>query len=224
MQDFPFIIGLFKMNNTEKNVCHDSPQKPADLKITITLERHLVPRFYQLLGKGVSIEIKTGCSIKELLCHRLGLTTDYIEKRILTIFLNGRPVDDIDSPLIANGSTIALSGAMPGLAGATLRRGSRYASLRSNISHDKTIQSVSRQNGRAVLKFFNLIVRDLGPRFLKIGVWVREKELSDFFKNQADDFWTGCRTIEINGALCDLNDLKEFNWENRKVFFRVYPG
>ncbi len=74
------------------------------------------------------------------------------------------------------------------------------------------------------MKFFNLIVRDLGPRFLKIGVWVREKELSDFFKTQADDFWTGCRTIEINGALCDLNDLKEFNWENRKVFFRVYPG
>ena len=62
-----------------------------------TLSLHVntkqVPLFFQLLGHGFCINVKTGCSVKELLCDQLGIKTDYLAQRIQTIFLNGKVVD-----------------------------------------------------------------------------------------------------------------------------------
>jgi hypothetical protein len=94
------------------------------------LEDELIPRFFQLLQQGFAVKVQAGCSVKTLLCEQLGLSPEYLEERIQTIFLDGRPVDDVNSAIIEDGSTLALSAAMPGLAGATLRKGGYYAPMR----------------------------------------------------------------------------------------------
>jgi len=44
-----------------------------------------------------------------------GLDEDYVTQRISTIFLDGKPVDDIDTLLVRDGAVLSLSAAMPGL-------------------------------------------------------------------------------------------------------------
>jgi len=63
-----------------------------------------------------------GCNLKDLLCGRFQLDEPYVERRITTIFLDGKPVDAIGSARTREGATPALSTAMPGLAEAFLRQ------------------------------------------------------------------------------------------------------
>lgn len=53
----------------------------------------------------------------------LGLPHFYVEERIQTLLLNGLAVDDPDTAVLESGARLALSAAMPGVLGATLRRG-----------------------------------------------------------------------------------------------------
>jgi len=87
--------------------------------------------FFQLLENGFIVKGMAGCSVNEFLRNPMLIGQDYIDKRIQTIFLDGKPVDDLNSAIIKDGSTISLSAAMPGLAGATMRRGGALATMRS---------------------------------------------------------------------------------------------
>ena len=113
-----------------------------------------------------------GCSIRELLCRQLGVDSDYLDNVIQTVFLDGKPVDDVDNSFVEPGSTLALSAAMPGLVGATLRKGGLLAGFRHSISHEGSRDEVSeRQNiGRINVKLFNLVTKELGPLLLGRGV------------------------------------------------------
>ena len=62
---------------------------------------------------------------------QLGISESYLNERVQTIFLNGRAVDDLFGEVVGNNSTIALSAAMPGLAGAVFRKGGMLSSLRN---------------------------------------------------------------------------------------------
>jgi len=64
--------------------------------ICLTVEARLVPVFFQLLQSGFRINVSVGCTVKSLLCEQLGVTPEYLEKRIQTIFLDGKPVDDVE--------------------------------------------------------------------------------------------------------------------------------
>jgi len=79
--------------------------------------------FFSAAAEGVLLGVPVGCPIRALLREVLGLTDEYIEARLQTVFLDGKPVDDIDGPLSGTGATLALAPAMPGLMGAMLRRG-----------------------------------------------------------------------------------------------------
>ena len=169
------------------------------------------------------VKAKVDCTIKTLLCQQLGLNSEYLETRIQTIFLGGKPVDDVNSAIVMEGSTLALSAAMPGLVGATLRKGSYYASMRSQISYRETAPSKSPHNGMILLKLFNLILKELGPIFLKKGVWINGKDISDFFTRQSDDFWTGCKAAKVDGKKIDLDKLLDITWVNKHVFLQLMP-
>src|SRR5512147_510607 len=80
----------------------------------------LLARFFLLLQQGVKIRRRTGCSVDVFLREEIGAAPETIEK-IQSIMLDGKPVDDIGSAVVQDGSTLALSAAMPGLVGATLR-------------------------------------------------------------------------------------------------------
>ncbi len=117
-----------------------SANKSGDIPgvtLSLVVKDKMVPIFFQLLGHGFSLNVQTGCSVKELLCQQFGIPEDYLDERIKTIFLNAKVVDDVSSATVNEGCTLALSGAMPGLVGAILRSGGFYASMRSQISYDQ---------------------------------------------------------------------------------------
>lgn len=194
------------------------------MKFCICLEDDLIPRFFQLLQQGFSVKAQVGCSIKSFLCQQLGLSPEYLEKRIQTIFLDGKPVDDVDSAIIRQGVILALSGAMPGLVGATLRRGGLFSSMRSQISYRENRTPEPIQEGMVFLKLFNLLLTELGPDFLERGVWIDGKDLADFFMGQSDEFRAGCKSARVDGQKFDLDRLSEIKCADRQVFLQLRKG
>ena len=167
------------------------------------------------------VKAQVGCSIKAFLCQQLGLSPEYVDKTIQTIFLDGRPVDDIDSAMVEDGSTLALSAAMPGLAGATLRKGGYYAPMRSQISYREVTTSRPLQEGMILVKLFNLVLRDVGPTLLKQGIWIKGEDLSDFLGRQPDDFWSGCQRAQVDGKDLNVAELLEMKWNDQEIFLQL---
>jgi len=174
-----------------------------------------------ILQQGFALTVHVGCTVEELLREQLGVSPEYLEDRIQTIFLDGNPIDDVASAYVLSGSTIALSAALPGLAGATLRKGGYYAPLRSQISYQQANDSQAAHEGIVFFKLFNLSLKELGPLFLSQGVLVDGKSLSNFLSIQPRDFWEGCQVAEMEGEPITPEKLGEMTWQERHVFLRV---
>lgn len=145
-----------------------------------------LPAFRPLFQQGVGVSIQTGGSLEDLLCRQWQIDRDYVLNRISTLFLDGKPVDDLPASIVQDGATLALSGAMPGLIGATMRRGGVLASFRSGITYCPTTDAHNHGNGRITLKLFNLLIDELGPGFLCRGIWVPRRRLAELFPNHPD--------------------------------------
>ncbi|MGA7578419.1 MAG: hypothetical protein ACLQUW_01255 [Desulfobaccales bacterium] len=106
------------------------PSRPeAGAALSLHVRPSTLPRFFPLCQQGFLVQVPGSGSIRTILCRHLGLAPDYLEGRIQTIFLNGKPVDEIDTAVVGQGDTLALSAAMPGLVGATMRRGGTFCRL-----------------------------------------------------------------------------------------------
>lgn len=149
--------------------------------ICLSMEPEELSVFFPMLQNGFMLKIQTGYSIKDIICKYLCVRTEYIEDRIKIAFLDGKPVDDIGKAIVRDGSVVALSAAMPGLVGTTFRMGGHLASFRSSITHhENEAQPIPvQEQGIAVFKLFNLLVKELGPLFLEKGIWVKKDELKD---------------------------------------------
>lgn len=189
--------------------------------LVLTVDPDRISLFSALLGQGFFLNIRTGSSVRDLLSLQIGVSSDYLDQRIQTIFLDGKVVDDVNTAVIRKGSTLALSAAMPGLAGATLRRGGAYAAMRSQISHKDNMSVDSAENGTAKIKLFNLVALELGPMFLEQGIWVDGKNMENFFQKVHDFFWDGCREAEIDGQPLETEKLAVMEWKNRRVFLKL---
>ena len=190
-------------------------------ELCLHLEENLIPSFFQLLQKGFRVKTQAGCSVKSFLCEQLGLSPEYVEERIQTLFLDGKPVDDKDSATIRDGSTLALSAAMPGLVGAVLRSGGFFASMRSTISHREETEAGPPHDATVSLKLFNILLREIGPAFLEKGIWILGKDLQNFIEGKWDDFWTGCKKATVDGKEVDLKKLSRIKWAAKDVFLRL---
>ena len=186
------------------------------------VEASRVPSFFQLLAQGFLLQVQVGCSLRDLLCRQLGLSEDYVDQRIQTIFLDGKAVDDVDGAVVRQNSTLALSAAMPGLAGATLRRGGAYKTMRSQISHITTGQEALLQDGTLTLKLFNLVAGELGSGFLKQGVWIGGKALKTFFRKLPGDFFQSRGSAaQIDGEPVDVNGLDRFEGVREDTVYKL---
>ncbi|HYW79977.1 MAG TPA: hypothetical protein VE890_10400 [Thermoguttaceae bacterium] len=166
--------------------------------------------------------MQTGCSVRDLLCGELGIAPEYVDTRIQTIFLNSRTVDDPQSAIVTPGSTIALSAAMPGVAGAMFRKGSPYAPMRSRISHaDRADTKGAACESHVVLKLFNMVQRELGAVLLARGVQVSGRALADLFRGRSEAFRHGILTTHIDGTPVDPRVLIETDWSGRDVFLQI---
>ena len=149
----------------------------------LKLEPAQLKMFFPLLQKGVTVPATVGCTLKSLLCDQFTIPSDYVTDRITTIFLDNSPVDDLDRSIIQDGSRISLSAAMPGLVGATMRRGGFYAALREGISHIVERGTAANVCGTVRVKIFNLLMSEIGPLVLARGLILNQDELVDLMKN-----------------------------------------
>jgi hypothetical protein len=118
-------------------------------------------------------------SVEDFLNRQLGIPSDYLKERVQTVFLDGRALDDFSAALVTDGATIALSAAMPGLAGAVLRRGGFYGAMRRSITHDTRAAWPADEAVTATVKLFNLVAREIGPGLLQKGVRLQASALAD---------------------------------------------
>lgn len=179
---------------------------------SLTLEFSKFPNFCHILQGGFKISAQVGVSIKNLLCEQLKLDPSYVESRISTIFLDGKPVDNMEVAKLKDGSTLALSAAMPGLVGATMRRGGHYSSLRRSIAYQQNDQQMQNKEGMITLKLFNVVADELGPEFLAHGVSLEEKQLKIFLESRESAFWEACRAAVLDGKKLNPKDLKSKEW------------
>jgi hypothetical protein len=129
--------------------------------------RRLAPAFQ----RGLKLRVPDGISVSDLLVGVLGVEPGYVRSRISTVFLDGSVVDDMETARLHQGSVLALSAAMPGLVGATLRKGGYYAAMRAAIT--LAAGGAGTADGSTALvsvKLFNLLIEELGPALLAHGV------------------------------------------------------
>lgn len=177
--------------------------------ITLYFEAGNVPGFTMLFQSGFVVRAGGGDSIRSFLVDAVGVSPEIIETLIQSVFLDGKPVDDLDAARIREGSTLALSGAMPGLVGATMRRGGYYASLRSGISHTPEDCREERCSGDVTVKLFNLVASQVGPALLERGILVRSADLRSFLASRPAEFWSACRRITWDGRETNVQNLQE---------------
>lgn len=163
--------------------------------------------FYFLLQQGISIQTIVGESIHAFLLNRLELTPEEIDATIQTVFLNGKAVDDLDNAFVSEGASLALSGALPGLVGATMRRGGFYSSLRNPINYQEETGDQVLREGMIVLKLFNILLKDIGPRLLSKGFLIESFQLQDFLKRNESELREECRVRLDNGVEIACRDL-----------------
>ena len=129
--------------------------------------------FFPLLQQGVVVPATVGCSLKSLLCDQFAIPAEYVASRITTVFVDNRPVDDLDRTLVQDGSRVT----------ATMRRGGFYAALRQGISHAADhIEGVG-ERGCIRVKLFNLLLGELGPLILAHGQILDQDELTALLRH-----------------------------------------
>ncbi|MBI4763282.1 MAG: hypothetical protein HY787_01580 [Deltaproteobacteria bacterium] len=188
--------------------------------LNLTVKKSSLPYFFPLFQQGIIIKTLVGGNIQDFLSLQLEIPLDYLENRIQTIFLDGKAVDNLGEAVVRDGSTLALSAAMPGLVGATLRRGGAFASLRQAITFSRVDEVSPQKEGWIILKLFNLLVSELGPRLLSKGIWLKGEDLNRFLGGLKKDFWAGCRAVVKNGKRIDAPfELSTLMVEKDALFF-----
>jgi len=190
--------------------------KKAGLRLTLFAESRILTLFTPLLQEGVCVDVDLGQPLRSILCDQLGLDSRYVDERIQTVFLNGRPVDRMETAMVPYGSVLALSASLPGLLGATLRKSGFYASLRRGITHmEREGRSSNREEqGRITLKVFNVILRELAPGLLARGVVVNGDRLYVRIRETKALYLDAVRVVELNGERLDPARLPESLWKS----------
>lgn len=154
----------------------NSASNPSRLELHVNPED--IPLYTTVLQGGVLVEARAGMPLGAFLDALPGFHHEYIVNEIQTIFLNGTAIDDLETPLEGDHPVLALSAAMPGLAGAILRKNSFHAALRTTVTErgDHHHQG----NITITLKLFNSIARDCGPALLAGGIRLNAAVLQVF--------------------------------------------
>ena len=195
---------------------------PADATVSLIflLKRGNISVFNPILQQGFQVGAKIGCDIQSLLCEQYAMSPEYLSERISTVFLNGRPVDDVASAVVHDGDTLALSAAMPGLVGATLRRSGCLAAFRGSITYQPNGDpQAACYNGSITLKLFNLLTGEVGPSFLAQGISISGEVFSDFWEMHASEVKAALEAITMDGL--DLNPEKIDTMQRQSLDARI---
>jgi len=177
-----------------------------------------VPLFTTLLQSGVEVKTAGGQPLGALLGGFPGFSADYLSDRVQTIFLDGTAIDDLTVPLGRDHQVVALSAAMPGLAGAIFRRNSFHAALRT-ATGGKATPAVSTMI-TVTVKFFNSIALEQGPALLAGGVVVNRATLVSFFAGRPG-LDKNIVQAELGGLKIDPHELSAVLSGLTKITLRI---
>jgi hypothetical protein len=166
------------------------------LRLDLTVPEMALSRYFPMLGQGFLVKGPGGEAVAGFLQKAVGISAAYLMDRVQTVFLNGKALDDFKTAAVGDGATLALSAAMPGLAGAVLRRGGFYAAMRRQISHEADGPAAAGREITVILKLFNLVARELGPGLLERGILIPADQLRDFIERQGRWLWEGCIAVQ----------------------------
>ncbi len=199
------------------------------IRVHLTLAPSAIREFYSMFQRGVVIKVRPGYTVRELLCGYLAVDPTFLQNHIQTVFHDGKAVDDLDSEVLKDGSTLALSAAMPGLAGAIMRRQGILGALRSMVpAKDPTAPSASGE-GRVTVKIFNLLLDDLVPLLLQQGVWFKREDWEEWSNDRSLEFLRGFLGATLEGQEIDPRSLmanerlKKAAWVFLTVTFTAHP-
>ena len=148
-------------------------------EVVATISRLMMATYQQ----GFRFETELGGDVKSTLVSELCLDPEVVDKRVQTVFMDGMAVDDLEKAQLREGSVLTLSGAMPGLVGACLRKSGKYAALRSEISYTPcNLTTSSKKRGVITVKLFNSAIPELGPAFLKLGILIDKSQHDELIK------------------------------------------
>jgi len=204
------------MNQNEPN---EQFNHAPSFSLEIAEEENLKALFL-LLQNGFYINACVGCTIQDFFQEQLHLSEDYIRTRIQGIFLEGKPVDHIDSAVIRNGARLALSGTMPGLAGMSLRSGP-LAVFRHGITHRETGDYHYSGEGFVQLKLLNLLMRDMGPQLMRKGIYLESRVLAGFLASLPEQFWQKCKSAAMDGSPINTGLLQRGEWSPAKGLVKL---
>jgi len=150
-------------------------------QIVFQVPEEKLTSYATLLQFGIFLEYHVGQAIGIFISDLPGIDIDYIADRIQTIFLDGNAVDDMETPFSTASRTLALSAAMPGLAGAIFRKNSMHAALRT-FESQPALAAQTDEKFLVCLKLFNTIASEKGPGILAQGGVFPGSTLIDFFQ------------------------------------------
>jgi len=181
------------------------------LSVEFNLSPDGIPSFFPLLQKGFMVKARVGVSVQTFLGDHFGLSPEYLRDRVKTVFLDGKSVDDLAETRILDGSRLALSAALPGLAGAVLRRGSPFAGLRSRVVEGEKDLPGAPEEGFVYLKIFNLLLPELGPLVLRKGILISREDFQEFWESLPGDIRERLEeTIRVEGKGLPPDQIRDF--------------
>ncbi|MGE4505938.1 MAG: hypothetical protein AB7D51_11370 [Desulfovibrionaceae bacterium] len=177
----------------------------ARCTIKIALDAARAKQFASLLQHGFLQPVSGPVPIRDFLVGLPGFTPEYIESEVQTIFHNGVAADNLDDLLYA-GDTLALSAAMPGLAGAIFRRAGVHASLRARVA--EAAHEEPGREGFVLVKLYNQIGADRVGDVLRGGVRISGRALAGFVRRREDLFGGATRLCAAEQRLADERFLE----------------
>ena len=190
----------------------------APPSLILNIKHNTIARLSTLLQRGFLVPCSAPVSLADLLLSLPGFDREYITTHIETIFINGTAGDSLEQ-LIAPGNTVALSAAMPGLAGAIFRKGGIHAGLRSTPVSPPAVHT----NGAFItVKLFNSIGADKGGHLLMSGVLVKGSALTRFFRNQRERLQSLLVDIRQSKKVLSLNEATLFAEAHSTLQLRVH--
>ncbi len=200
-------------------------KEPMHITLFLKQDKSNLVAFSSVLHHGFQVKALVGCSIKDLLCDQFKVAEDVLKHRIQTLLLDGKPVDDEETATVKDGTTIALSIALGGVLGASLRKGGLLADYRSTITHqEKETTEITPTEGMVTIKLFNQLAGELGPLFLKKGLWLKKDDAKAILKNRFDKLRSFIINIEKDGLEITPDQLSNLNWSEvpEKVLLKAF--
>ena len=168
--------------------------------------------FFPILQKGLQVEIPSDPRIRRLLEKQFGITEENAIRRIQTLFLNGQPVDDLDSVILKDGDCLALSAAMPGLVGATMRTGGLLAGFRRSISFHPEKNAHLLRGGEVCIKLFNLLIKEMGPGLLNRGALISIDDMKHLIRDLLQHSARTTVAVSLDDHPISLQGLLDKHW------------